>query len=128
MKIEPGAHATLSRSFSAADVRDYAALAGASPPPGVVPEPLIGALFSHLLGMRLPGPGTNYLKQESVYSGAARIDEAVTARVEITRLRPRQHLVDLRTTCHDAAGRLLCDGRALVYVVDVATGGDSHAE
>lgn len=37
----------------------------------VVPEPLIAGLFSTLLGVRLPGPGTNYLKQELGFHGPA---------------------------------------------------------
>lgn len=109
----------VTRCFSPADVDTYVALGGHRPRSGDVPEPLIGALYSYLLGMRLPGRGTNYLKQETRFSGRARVGEALTARVEITRLRPEKHLVDLRSTCRNARGELICDGRALVYVEDV---------
>ena len=44
----------------------------------------------------------------------------MTARVEITRLRPEKYLVDLATTCRDEDGRLVAEGSALVYVRDVA--------
>jgi hypothetical protein len=40
----------------------------------------------------------------------------LTARVEITRLRPEKQLVDLATTCYRADGSLVASGRALVYV------------
>jgi 3-hydroxybutyryl-CoA dehydratase len=48
-------------------------------------EPLIGALFSYLLGVRLPGYGTNYLKQEMHFLTAAPLDQPLTARVILTR-------------------------------------------
>ena len=38
--------------------------------------------------------------------------------VEITRLRPEKHLVDLATTCTDDSGDVVCRGRALVMVKD----------
>jgi acyl dehydratase len=86
---------------------------------GQVPEPLIGGLFSYLLGVKLPGLGTHYLKQETRYESAAAIGEALTARVEITRLRPDKQLIDLATTCRRADGSQIASGRALVYVGDL---------
>jgi hypothetical protein len=116
-----GDRASLSRRYAAADIADFAGLAGVSPATiDAIPEPLIGALFSYLLGVELPGPGTNYLKQEIAFHGAARLDEDVTATVEITRLRPDKHLCDLATTLTGADGRLIASGRALVLIKDVA--------
>ena len=76
-------------------------------------------MFSYLLGVELPGQGTNYLKQESEFFEAAGVDDELRARVEITRLRPEKHLVDLSTTCVTDDGRRICEGRALVFVADV---------
>ncbi|QCK84631.1 phosphate acetyltransferase [Phreatobacter aquaticus] len=119
MKV--GDRASRSRSYTAADIADFARLAGAAPSHiTAIPEPLIGALFSYLLGVELPGPGTNYLKQEIAFHAAARLDEEVTATVEITRLRPDKHLCDLATTLTGADGRLIASGRALVLIKDVA--------
>ncbi|MCB1394623.1 MAG: phosphate acetyltransferase [Rhodobacter sp.] len=116
MKV--GDHAEVTRIYSAADMAEFAALAGGALP-GHVPEPLIGALFSYLLGVKLPGFGTNYLKQSLQFHGAAPLDTPLTARVEITRLRPEKHLVDLATTVRLPDGGLCCDGRALVLARDV---------
>ncbi|WP_209424870.1 phosphate acetyltransferase [Pararhodobacter sp. SW119] len=110
--------ARTSRSFSRDDLAQFARMAGVAPG-DTVPEPLIGALFSYLLGVELPGFGTNYLKQELRFHDSAPADEPLTAEVRITRLRPEKHLVDLATTCHDSAGRLICEGSALVLVKDV---------
>lgn len=113
-----GQIAEVSRTYTAEDLGAFAALAGAVPS-GTVPEPLIAALFSYLMGVKLPGSGTNYLKQELSYLRAAPLDTELTASVEITRLRPEKHLVDLWARCALPDGTLVCEGRALVKARDV---------
>jgi acyl dehydratase len=120
--VKIGDQARCSRSFSAADVRAYAQLSRHTVTGDRVPEPLIGSLFSCLLGVELPGFGTQYLKQETRFHQPARVGDRLTARVEITRMRPDKQLVDLATTCADSAGNLVASGRALVYVGDAANG------
>lgn len=120
-----GQRATLERTFTADDLHAYQALTARVAPAAalaeaVVPEPLIGALFSCLLGTALPGQGTNYLKQQMRFHAPAQVGERLTATVEIVRLRPEKALVNLRTTCFGADGRLICEGEALVLVKDVA--------
>lgn len=115
-----GETASTTRAFTAADVASYVDMGGAAPHPGETPEPLIGALFSYLLGVELPGPGTNYLKQYTDHHAPARLGASLTATVRVVQLRPEKHLVDLETTCIDDAGTLVASGRALVYVTDVA--------
>ncbi len=117
MKI--GDYAETTRTFSESDVKAYSALCGGVQVGGELPEPLIGALISQLLGIELPGRGTNYLKQESEYLTPALIGEPLRARVEITQLRLEKNLVDLKTTCHREGGETLFRGRALVHVSDV---------
>jgi hypothetical protein len=113
-----GMSAEARRAFAAAELTAYADLTGDTRGGDGVPEPLIGALFSYLLGVRLPGPGTNYLRQRLTFHTAARPGEELTARVEVTRVRPDKALVNLTTTCHGTDGRLIADGEALVLVVD----------
>jgi 3-hydroxybutyryl-CoA dehydratase len=115
MKI--GDAAELTRTFTRTDVEACARWGG--PPSAHVPEPLIGALFSRLLGVDLPGPGTNYLKQRLDFIAPAPVGAPLTARVTVTRLRPEKHLADLETVCTLADGRVVARGRALVYVADV---------
>lgn len=117
MKI--GDKAEVTRAFSEKDVAAYVALGGAAPVGGIVPEPMIGALFSYLLGVKLPGPGTNYLKQSYEFLRPATVGSLLTARVELTRLRPEKALADFSTTCTDDAGQVISTGRALVRVKDV---------
>ncbi len=117
-----GDSAEVTRSFSSQDLSDYADLIQNAVARDRIPEPLIGALFSYLLGVQLPGNGANYLKQETEFHGTARMGDPLTARVEITRIRSDKQLVDLSTTCKDSAGQLIATGRALVSVRDVTAG------
>ena len=121
------------RTFTSADLVEYADLTGDSNPiitnagyarsrgleGPLVPGGLLGGLLSYLLGTRLPGPGTNYLKQRLHFANPAYPGQELTARVEIVRLRPEKQLVNLRTVCTDTAGRIVCQGEALVLVSDV---------
>ena len=119
MSFEIGQVAETTASFSRKDAVEFAALAGLEDVPDTVPEPLVGGLFSYLLGVRLPGAGTNYLKQEMTFHARAGLDVPLVAAVTVTRLRPEKHLIDLETVCTDARGRKIASGRALVYVRDV---------
>ena len=113
--MQIGRRAQVTRTYDVAAARDFAGLAGfEEEPPRAVPEPLIAALFSYLLGVKLPGPGTNYLKQELAFLAPAPLNEPLTATVEVTRLRPDKHLVDLATVCTLENGTEVCRGRALV--------------
>ncbi len=114
-----GDHAETCRSYTSDDISAFHALAGNAGAADCVPEPLIGALFSYLLGVELPGSGTNYLKQELQFEQPAPVGVPLIASVEITRLRPDKNLVDLATTCRDEAGTVYCHGRALVLAKDV---------
>lgn len=128
-----GQSAGVERVFSRADLAEYVDLCG-DLNPAYMPEPasgsqpavpggLLGGLFSFLLGTRLPGRGTNWLKQRLVFpTGAgtqACAGEAIAARVEVVRLRPDKDLVNLRTTCTAGDGRTVCYGEALVLVKDL---------
>ena len=113
MKVGDGADIT--RTFSEQDIEEYSRLSGHEVTGLQVPEPLIGALFSYLLGVKLPGLGTNYLKQETRFKPGAEVGEVLRARVEITRLRPqatggsRHHLLQHRwQDCRQRPCTCLC--------------------
>ena len=115
--LNVGARAMVRRTYDESKLKAFESLTGTLPE--TVPEPLIAALFSYLLGVKLPGPGTNYLKQDLEFLEAAPINEELEASVEITRLRPDKHLVDLLAECRTESGKLICRGRSLVLAKDV---------
>ncbi|MBN7768633.1 hypothetical protein KUV44_09485 [Marinobacter daepoensis] len=102
------------RQFSPEDLEQWSRMAGLEQPIERVPEPLIAGLFSYLLGMELPGKGTNYLKQSMTFAAQARVNEPLTATVRISRLRPDKALVNLETICSGDNDRVICRGEALV--------------
>ncbi|WLD59302.1 hypothetical protein NFC81_05850 [Salinispirillum sp. LH 10-3-1] len=112
--LSVGQQAQVTRTFTAADVLSWQAIAKANGPTQQVPEPLIAGLFSYLLGVKLPGSGTMYLKQDMTFEMAAQVDTPLEAVVTIQRLRKDKSLVNLDTQCTDHLGRLVCHGHALV--------------
>jgi len=119
-----GRTATQRRTFSEQALEEYATLSGDLLAGAEIPEPLIAGMFSRLLGVELPGRGTNYLKQRLEFHATAEVGSALTARVEVARVRPERRLVYLTTTCHAEPGGLVCSGEALVLARGVSPQGD----
>jgi acyl dehydratase len=127
-----GQAAKVIRTFSVADLMEYRDLSGDTNPafsdaayaqalgwPAPhVPGGLLGGLFSFLLGTRLPGRGTNWLKQRLAFPAPCYAGQEVTARVEIVRLRPEKDLVNLWAVC-TVAEQVVCEGESLVLVKDL---------
>ncbi len=126
-----GQSAELSRVYTAAELAEYVNLLAETNPlftdvaharrlglrDTPLPGPLLGALFSCLLGTRLPGRGTNWLKQRLVIRIPVYPGDELAAAVQIVRIRPDKELVNLRTWV-DAGGQTVVDGEALVWVGD----------
>ena len=75
---------------------------------------LLAGFISTVLGNRLPGHGTIYMKQELNFLGPVRIGDTVTARVEVVDIENEKNRVKLRTTCVNQDGTTVVDGEALV--------------
>lgn len=112
--LRTGQQAEVSRRFSRQDLDEWSTMAGLDAPVPQVPEPLVAGLFSFLLGERLPGHGTNYLKQSLNFENQADADEPLIASVRITRLHAAKALVYLDTRCTGNDERPICTGEALV--------------
>ncbi len=128
--IEPGQRAKATRRFEAGELDEYADLCGDANPlivdtaaarraglPGrIVPGPLLAGMFSDLLGTKLPGRGTGWMKQSLRFLKPVHPGQALQAMVEVVRVRPLKQLVNLRSTVRDVTGAVLVDGEALVLV------------
>jgi acyl dehydratase len=132
-RLSIGQTATARRIFKREDLDEYADLTGdgnplfSDPEAGqhvgfegcIIPGPLLSGMFSDLLGTRLPGRGTNWLKQKLDFPAPAYLNEEIAATVEITRLRPNKNLVNLSGTCRNPAGETVCRAQSLVLVKDL---------
>lgn len=75
---------------------------------------LLAGFISTVLGNRLPGNGTVYMKQELEFLAPVRIGDTVTARAEVVEVVKEKNRVKLRTTCVKQDGTTVVDGEALV--------------
>ncbi|MFO1242725.1 MAG: bifunctional enoyl-CoA hydratase/phosphate acetyltransferase [Rickettsiales bacterium] len=73
-----------------------------------------GSMFSALLGMYLPGPGTVYLSQTLKFLRPVRLGETITASVEVTAKDDTHRHVMLHTLCLNEKGEHVLEGEALV--------------
>ncbi len=79
---------------------------------------LVASLFSTILGTKMPGEGSIYLKQNMKFVKPVYIDDTVTAVVSITDINFEKQLVTLNTTCHNQDGVVVIEGDALVKKLD----------
>lgn len=119
-----GDSASRTRTFGREDMAEYRSLSGDS---GLrfgsgeagVPGPLLAGMISDLLGTRLPGLGTQWMKQSLEYAGTASIGAEVVATVTIVRMVPEKGLVYLYSSCR-CRGTTVASGRTLVLVGNLA--------
>ena len=75
---------------------------------------LLGGFISTVIGNRMPGHGTIYIKQELSFLAPVHIGDTVTARAEVVEVIKEKNRVKLRTTCVNQEGTTVVDGEALV--------------
>ena len=127
--LQIGQSATLAKTITEADILMYAAVSLDTNPihldeehaqqsryGGRIAHGMLSAgLISALLGTRLPGPGTIYLRQSLMFKAPVRIGATVTAVVEVTDLNPSRKSATLRTRCM-VKETMVIDGEAVVLV------------
>jgi 3-hydroxybutyryl-CoA dehydratase len=126
--FSPGQFAEFSKTVSEADVYAYAGITGDFNPMHINREyaeksrfktriahgMLTAGLVSAIIGTKLPGPGTIYLKQDLTFKAPVRYNDTITARVEIEKQIVEKNRLVLKTTCTNQDGILVLDGSALV--------------
>lgn len=127
--LHVGQTATLSKTITEADILMYSAVSLDTNPihldeevashsrfGGRIAHGMLSAgLISALLGTRLPGPGTIYMRQSLTFKAPVRIGHTVRAIVEITDLNLPRKSVTLRTRCL-VKEDVVIDGEAVVMV------------
>ena len=126
--IEVGDTAEISKTISESDVYLFAGITGDFNPAHVneayaektffktrIAHGMLSAgLISAVIGTRLPGPGTIYLRQGLEFKSPVRIGDTITSSVEVLEVEPGKNRVLLKTVCINQEGKPVLTGEALV--------------
>jgi 3-hydroxybutyryl-CoA dehydratase len=127
-ELNPGDRAEFSKTLSESDVYLYAGVTGDLNPAHINEEyakktffksrivhgMLLAGLISGVLGNRLPGPGSIYIRQELNFLAPVLIGDTITASVEIIEVMTEAKRVRVKTTCVNQDGVMVLDGEAIV--------------
>jgi 3-hydroxybutyryl-CoA dehydratase len=126
-KYRIGDTAKMTKSFGDRDLIDYAKATGNSNPIHcedmhsihrykcrIVHGMLVAGLNSAVLGTKMPCFGAIYVSQNLKFLKPVYVDEAVTARVEITGIDENKRRLILATTCFNEKGDFVVVGEAVV--------------
>jgi len=127
-KLQIGDSAEFSKTVTEADIYGFASITGDFNPihidesyaqKSIFKSPiahgiLSAGFISAVIGNKLPGPGTVYLKQELNFRFPIHIGDTITARVEIIDVDVAAQVVTLLTTCRNQNEVVVLDGQALV--------------
>jgi phosphotransacetylase/acyl dehydratase len=126
-EISLGDSARITRRLTKRDIELFAVVTGdlnpthidqsfAKHPESLVAHRLLGgALFSAVLGTKLPGPGTVYHKQELSFFKPMHVDDVIEARVTVCGKDPVQKLVFLDCVATNQRGEEIVKGVAQVF-------------
>ncbi len=120
--------ATISKTITEADIEQFSQLTGDTNPVhldgGAAKKTRFGKRIAHgmwgvsligaVLGTKLPGPGTIYLKQTAVFKAPVFIGDTITANVKVTNVREEKNIYTLQTVCVNQHGETILDGEAVV--------------
>ena len=127
-ELEVGEGAEYAKTVSEADIYLYAGITGDNNPAHINEEyakstffktriahgMLAAGFISAVIGTKLPGPGTIYIRQELSFLAPVRIGDTITARAEVSEVVTEKNRVKLKTTCMNQDGTIVLDGEALV--------------
>jgi len=133
--IKRGMSASYTHTVTDADVVNFADAIGDNNPvhldPAYAATTCFGARVAHgllsagfistVLGTRLPGSGTIYLKQTLEFCRPVYIGDTVTATVTVTRVNSKTNRLWFTTVCTNQKGRIVVQGKAKVMLDTVST-------
>jgi 3-hydroxybutyryl-CoA dehydratase len=127
-KLKEGDTAAFSKTVSESDIYLFAGVTGDLNPAHINEEyarntffktriahgMLLAGFVSAVIGNRLPGYGTIYVRQELDFLAPVHMGDTITAQVEVKEILSEKNRVVLRTTCVNQDNVLVLDGEALV--------------
>jgi acyl dehydratase len=128
--VNIGDHASITKTFTENDVKVFADISNDQNPIHLDPEfaastrfkrPLVhgiltAGLISAVLGMRLPGPGSIYLKQELNFRAPVYIGDTITATATVKNIREDKPILTLKTICTNQDGIVVIKGEAILML------------
>lgn len=75
------------------------------------------ALITNVVGNKLPGPGSVYLKQELRFLAPVRAGDTIMVMAEVIEKIEEKQRVRIRTTCTNQKGELVLDGEAALLML-----------
>ena len=126
--LKIGDSASLTKTFSDADVRKFAEIAGDKNPihlddefaaqtqfkKRLVHGMLTAGLISGVLGTELPGAGSIYLSQSINFRAPVFIGDTITATVTITKMHEGKPIITLETICKNQDDVIVIEGEAVL--------------
>jgi acyl dehydratase len=133
-KPQVGAVAERTRTTAVSDIEAFTAITGDRNPLHydkalaeasvfgklIVQGGVTSGLLNAVVAEDLPGPGTVFLGVEWKFVRAVGVDEAITARVEVTGVRDDKPICTLRTSVRNADGEECLIGTATTYTAPLA--------
>lgn len=127
--LKPGMHATVSRTITDTDLRNYSGVSGDTNPmhlseeyasktrfKGTIVHGLLTAsLLSAVVGTKLPGPGCIYVSQTLQFLAPVYVGDTVNATATVKELIPEKKRVILQTQCK-VKDTVVLEGEAVVIV------------
>ena len=127
-EMEIGEKESFTKTVTEADVVNYAGVTGDFNPAhineeyakntmfkGRIAHGMLGAGFiSAVLGTKLPGPGAIYVKQELEFTAPVKIDDTITAEVEVMEKNEEKNRVTMKTTCFNQKDKVVIKGKAVL--------------
>jgi 3-hydroxybutyryl-CoA dehydratase len=127
-ELKIGDTAEFSKTVSESDIYLYAGVTGDFNPAHVnenyakrtffktrIAHGMLSAGFiSTVIGTKLPGTGSIYIKQDLIFLAPVRIGDTITARVEVVEIMAGKNRARLKTICVNQEGTQVLDGEAVV--------------
>jgi 3-hydroxybutyryl-CoA dehydratase len=127
-ELKIGDTAEFSKTVSESDIYQFAGITGDFNPAHMNEEyakktffktriahgMLSAAFISTVIGTKLPGTGSIYIKQNLSFLAPVRIGDTITARIEVIEIIEEKNRVRLKTVCVNQEETQVLDGEAVV--------------